>query len=113
MDSIENFESFQHYHLIDNWVYLGRLSSPDDIQEYGYEVSDFAKTSQATIMTARELSRLKTKKEDVANNTFLNDSDSRIEGFDLDMYFILVRFLFDPEKRRLNQLKIIKLNKQS
>lgn len=113
MDSIESFESSQHYHLIDNWVYLGRLTSPDDIQDYGYEVSDIAEASQATIMTARALSNSKAENKDAPKNTFLNDRESQIEGFDLDMYFILVRFLFDPEKRRLNQLKIIKLDEHT
>ena len=38
---------------------------------------------------------------------------AEIEGFDLDMYFILVRFLFDSEKRKLNNLKVVRFSSLS
>ncbi len=64
-----------------------------------------------SLSTARELLNSTTEKEQITQNTFLTGQDNEIEGFDLDMYFILVRFLFDPEKRSLNQLFVVPLHR--
>ncbi len=111
MGTSEDVEASQHYHLIDNWVYLGRLSTPTDILDYGYEITKKEKITPTSLTTARELLKSTTEKEQITKNAFLTDKDSEIEGFDLDMYFILVRFLFDPEKRRLNQLFVVPLRR--
>jgi DNA polymerase-3 subunit epsilon len=74
------------FHLINQWVYLQGIDSEQQLREAGFEVSQQPSTQ---FPDDREQA--------------LEDS---IDGFDLDIYFILVRFLLDPDKLRLNHIHV-------
>lgn len=83
-------------HLVNQWVYLAKLQLPNDIYDYGF---GFARDREQHFDTA---------------NTALcsaNGTTPVAEHFDLDTYFILVRFLLKPETMHLNGLKIHPLKK--
>lgn len=72
------------YHIIDRWQYIAKLDLAEDVYDYGYQVSD--------------------------NNNSMDSVDSlpivADANFDLDTYFILVRFLLNPEKLKINNIKL-------
>ena len=72
------------YHIVDQWQYIAKLDLAEDIYDYGYQV--------------------------IENNNLANSIENRPvtadENFDLDTYFILVRFLLNPEKLQLNNIKL-------
>ena len=72
------------FHLVDNWRYIAKLSLAEDIYDHGLRLA-----APADVSAAPTPSRL--------------PSDS---SFDLDMYFILIRFLLNPDKLKLNNLKL-------
>lgn len=76
-------------HLIKDWVYLRKLSTPEDIYDYGYR---FTKPSEKPW-------------EKLADSQRGGQVDDP-EHFDLDAYYILVRFLLNPELIAVNKLKI-------
>lgn len=76
------------FHIIDNWRYIAQLDIAEDIYDLGYE----AVSSSAAAK--------------VKSNHILAADDK----FDLDIYFILVRFLINEENKKLSNLKIWKLN---
>ena len=70
------------FHLVDNWRYLAKPTSMLELREFGY-----------------------------APATSTIDADApcrRLEGkpLDIDTYHILVKFLFDPTRMRLNKLRV-------
>ena len=83
------------WHLIDRWRYVSKLASFDDIYDLGYGLTkgsyDVAIDRQPPTTPA----------------LVQDDADDR---FDLDIYFILVRFMADREKMALNNLRIWPLN---
>jgi DNA polymerase-3 subunit epsilon len=82
----KNSDGDSYFHLIKDWVYLRPLSSPDEIYDLGYQTTD----------TNTDVSNPIIKKPD------FNESD----GFDLDTYFILIRFLLNTELMSLNRLSV-------
>lgn len=72
------------YHIVDQWQYIAKLDLAEDIYDYGYQV--------------------------IENNNLSDSIENRPvtadENFDLDTYFILVRFLLNPEKLQLNNIKL-------
>ena len=75
------------FHVIDHWRYITKLDLPDDIYDLGYQISS---DSQPT--SPQQRTRHK--------------SDDK---FDLDIYFILVRFLVNQHNKQLSNLKIWQL----
>ena len=76
------------FHIIDNWRYIAQLDIAEDIYDLGYE----------SVSSSSE--------PEVKSNHILAADDM----FDLDIYFILVRFLINEENKKLSNLKIWKLN---
>ncbi len=72
------------FHIIDNWRYITQLDIAEDIYDLGYEA--ISSTSAAILKS---------------NNTLAAD-----DKFDLDIYFILVRFLINEDNKKLSNLKI-------
>jgi len=72
------------YHIIDNWRYITQINLMEDIYDMGYQVSPQKPSLQLT--SARQL-----KADD---------------KFDLDIYFILVRFLINEDNKNICGLKM-------
>jgi len=72
------------FHIIDNWRYITQLDIPEDIYDLGYET-----TSQNLPQSSS------------TNIPLIAD-----DKFDLDIYFILVRFLINEDNKKLSNLKI-------
>ena len=74
------------FHLVDQWRYISKIAAVDELYDLGYQLDE-----QRPIAQLSE-----------------NESTERgvDQNFDLDIYFILVRFLVDAEKIALNNLKI-------
>lgn len=88
---------FKHFHLVDQWRYLGRVMNEEELHEKGY-------------YSLRKTSNL------APHNTHQQEEELCIDpaaepNFDLDIYHILLRFLLKPEQRQLNQLRIHTLHK--
>lgn len=77
------------FHIIDHWRYIAKLAVPEDIYDLGYQV---LKNHQPA-------------------TTQCNTNYAADTKFDLDIYFILVRFLINDENRKLSNLKIWMLEK--
>ena len=77
------------FHIIDHWRYITKLAVPEDIYDLGYQV---LKNHQPA-------------------TTQCNTNYAADTKFDLDIYFILVRFLINDENRKLSNLKIWMLEK--
>jgi DNA polymerase-3 subunit epsilon len=89
LEETTNAEQPSHFHLIKDWVYLGKLISENELFEWGYQVSA-AYNQQHSEVTEFENSSLSIP----------------VEQFDLDTYFILIRFLLNPKLMTLNGLKV-------
>ncbi len=72
-------------HLIDNWRYIKKLTAADELFERGLQTMDSSNV--------------------VAVNDHPNRSQDEI-NFDLDIYFILVRFLINDDRMKMNNIKI-------
>ena len=72
------------FHIVDNWRYITQLDIAEDIYDLGYET-----TSQNLPQSSS------TKIPLIAD-----------DKFDLDIYFILVRFLINEDNKKLSNLKI-------
>ena len=72
------------FHIIDNWRYIAKLDIPEDIYDLGYEITNpnQSQSPQSKIILAAD------------------------DKFDLDIYFILVRFLINEDNKKLSNLKI-------
>jgi DNA polymerase-3 subunit epsilon len=86
------------FHIVDRWRYIAKLSILEDIYDLGYQLAD------NTNPTAR-LNYIET--DAMAANSF-DDTDDR---FDLDIYFILARFMVNQKKMEMNSLKVWPLTK--
>jgi DNA polymerase-3 subunit epsilon len=76
------------FHIIDNWRYIAKLDIPEDIYDLGYEITN------------------SNQSQPPQSKTILAADDK----FDLDIYFILVRFLINEQNKKLSNLKIWLLN---
>lgn len=72
------------YHIIDKWQYIAKLDLAEDIYDHGYCLAHEGHES-----------------EPVSHVPISPDTK-----FDLDTYFILVRFLLNPEKLQLNKIRL-------
>jgi DNA polymerase-3 subunit epsilon len=72
------------FHIIDHWRYIKKLDVAEDIYDLGYQVSN----------NNPSLSQQ-------SNTNFKAD-----DKFDLDIYFILVRFLINEDNKKMSSLKI-------
>ena len=74
------------FHLLDQWRYISKIAAMDELYDLGYQLGERRPIPQ--------LSEIQATGRGVD------------QYFDLDIYFILVRFLVDAEKIALNNLKI-------
>ena len=79
-------ESVSHFHLIKDWVYVSKLKSIDELFDRGYQI----------------LKGLTLNEPYFQKNTVYEET----ECFDLDMYFILIRFLMNPEMMKINRITV-------
>ncbi|KZZ58336.1 DNA polymerase III subunit epsilon [Oleiphilus sp. HI0125] len=87
-----NDDEIKHFHLIDQWQYLGKIESEEELRERGYVPLN------AHIGT------------EIQAHQHENNAENKAH-FDLDIYFILLRFLLKSDQLKLNQLRIHKLTK--
>ena len=85
------------FHVVHNWRYIAKLTLIEDLYDHGYQLAD-ARQSIGAGMSA-DL----TAGPNESDQRSATPSDDR---FDLDIYFILVRFLVDAEKMKMNNLKV-------
>jgi DNA polymerase-3 subunit epsilon len=85
-------DEYSTMHLIDNWRYIAKLQDISQLYDY-----DLAPTQQWG---------------DIKNNTQLQTTVDEV-NFDLDIYFILVRFLTNSERMNMNNLKVWPLSRLS
>ena len=78
------------FHVIDHWRYIAKLTLPEDLFDLGYQISNSNRDSV-----------------NQANTYFKAD-----ENFDLDIYFILVRFLINEDNKKVSNLKIWLLDQE-
>ena len=78
------------FHIVDRWRYVAKLALIEDIYDLGYQLRDGS-------------SQLSEPDHAPA------DRDETDDRFDLDIYFILVRFMVDQEKMKMNNLKVWQL----
>ena len=82
------------FHLIENWIYRQKIHSEFELAELGYSPIQDNNPSESD-ESLFECGRAK------------SPTDSKL--FDLDVYFILIRFLFSEKLRKNNFLKIVEL----
>lgn len=80
----QNIDGQAAFHIIDHWRYITKLDIPEDIFDLGYQVCN-----QHHPRLSKPHTRLQAD-----------------EKFDLDIYFILVRFLMNEDNKKLSNLKI-------
>ncbi len=90
-ECVEHETSWHKFHLVNEWVYLQSIESEEALNACGYAL----KHHQAVLDVP-----IRQVEEDMTDH----------QSFDLDVYFILVRFLLDPAKLELNNIKIHELN---
>ena len=80
------------FHVVYNWRYIAKLTLIEDLYDQGYQLADSQSGNQydKSIIT-----------DSLSAAPTLGD-----DRFDLDIYFILVRFLVDAEKMKMHNLKI-------
>ena len=76
------------FHLIDRWCYLSKINNDQELYDAGY---------------IPKVGRLPLEE------SFNQDVRHVQHPMDLDIYFILIRFLLQPSKLLLNNLKIVVL----
>ena len=96
------------YHLIYQWQYIARLKYPEDIHDYGLVLKQPKALNSSNNFHDRTYAR-STQKKPSENH----DIDHRFSTscFDLDAYFILVRFLLNNTAMKINRLKVWPLEK--
>lgn len=118
----DNEERFA-YHLIDAWQYIAKLDTPQDIYDYGYSMP---KISSSPLIGSPTTAIEYSNDYAVNNNEIVTqlgieekercyeDQNQKHEAtpisFDMDIYFILVRFLFN-RKEQESGLEISLLSK--
>jgi len=85
-------ESFSRYHLVNQWRYLGQVKDENDLHVQGY---CHAEKMPAGISEMLE------------NRSQGQDLSDRF--FDLDIYFILIRFLMKTSSKNISPLKVFPL----
>jgi DNA polymerase-3 subunit epsilon len=83
------------FHIVHNWRYMAKLTLIEDLYDHGYQLADARRGMNLNKGLTENLSE--------SDQQSATSSDDR---FDLDIYFILVRFLVDAEKMKMNNLKI-------
>ena len=76
------------FHIVDRWRYIAKLAILEDLYDLGYQLLDSNNRPNSLL-------------DEVLEPTESNDNH-----FDLDIYFILVRFLVNQKKMNMNCLKI-------
>ena len=100
-----NDSEFKHFHLIDQWVYLGLVEDQASLFERGYAaISDRQTHSDSSTL----LDSMAERERETASDKVMHAAN-----FDLDVYHILLRFLLKPDQQKLNHLQIHKLTRIS
>ncbi|NNJ90067.1 MAG: GIY-YIG nuclease family protein [Gammaproteobacteria bacterium] len=89
--SIED-KDFSRYHMINQWRYQGQITNEKDLEENGYQYVD------KNIMNTNASTTGEIHRQDISDKLF-----------DLDIYFILVRFLLKPSSKTIQGIKVYPL----
>ena len=81
------------FHIIDRWRYIAKISILEDIYDLGYQL--IGETNPTASLKNNEF-----------NTIASTHCDNIVDRFDLDIYFILARFMVDQRQMKLNNLKI-------
>ena len=81
------------FHIIDRWRYIAKISILEDIYDLGYQLIGEANPTASL-------------KNNEFNTVASPHCDNIADRFDLDIYFILARFMVDQRQMKLNNLKI-------
>jgi DNA polymerase-3 subunit epsilon len=81
------------FHLVDRWRYLAKLSILEDVYDFGYQLAD-------------QIHRPLIAEAQYTEGEVIDSDDDVEHRFDLDIYFILVRFLVNQKKMNMYHLKI-------
>ena len=81
------------FHIIDRWRYIAKISILEDIYDIGYQL--IGETNPTASLKNNEF-----------NTIASTHCDNIVDRFDLDIYFILARFMVDQRQMKLNNLKI-------
>ncbi len=77
------------FHVVYNWRYIAKLTLIEDLYDQGYQLAD-----------------THLQKSQARNDSQQSSPSTGDDRFDLDIYFILVRFLVDAEKMKMHNLKV-------
>ena len=94
------------FHVVDRWRYVAKLALLEDIYDYGYQL---AQAQQQNTAAAKGSALLLGTQPSNQSESQLQISAAQLEQhhqFDLDTYFILVRFLVNQKKTQVNGLKV-------
>jgi DNA polymerase-3 subunit epsilon len=94
------------FHVVDRWRYVAKLALLEDIYDYGYQL---AQAQQQNASAAKGSALLLGTQPSSPSESQLQISAAQLEQhhqFDLDTYFILVRFLVNQKKTQVNGLKV-------
>ena len=95
------------FHLIDRWRYLAKLSDMDELYQTGYQpmpVDGGRRGSWQHNQANTAHNAAAAEKLQLASDN--NEDPAQQPSFDLDTYFILVRFLLDARRLELNNLLV-------
>ena len=81
------------FHIIDRWRYIAKISILEDIYDLGYQL--IGETNPTASLKNNEF-----------NTIASTHCDNIVDRFDLDIYFILARFMVEQRQMKLNNLKI-------
>jgi hypothetical protein len=109
---------FKHFHLIDQWRYLGRIEDEEDLRSRGYASQLTKQPTSESANQSTNQSENQASGETCAITSVAQDDGKSIDpacdaNFDLDIYHILLRFLIKPEQLRINQLIVHPLQRVS
>ena len=97
-------EGTASWHLIKHWVYIEKLALPEDVYHHGLCFAEGTGAVKATI--AGEIKSAPEATPILNIHTPEKHEEEKPEAFDLDTYFILVRFLLNRDNQRLSGLSI-------
>ena len=89
------------FHIVNQWRYIAKLSLAEDMYDYGYQPAD-----ASSLTRDADIEDVNTAQQILQGNAA---SDDR---FDLDIYFILVRFLMHAGKLQTCNIKIRALHEK-
>ncbi len=96
--------NFSRYHLVNQWRYLGQVKTEQELEEHGL---CYAKKNSDDEESLPASNRAKFDETGIPGD--VNKADLSDRFFDLDIYFILVRFLVKPSSKNIHGIEVFPL----